>query len=50
MGVRVIVRVHLVFKVLNFFLQPLDLFFETFDSLIIVGVLVALLCLSHISS
>jgi len=45
-----IVRVHLVFEVLKFFLQPLDLFFEPFDSLIIVGMLVALLCLGHISS
>ena len=45
-----IVRVHLVLEILDLLLQPLDLFFEPFDSLIIVGMLVALLCLGHISS
>jgi hypothetical protein len=50
MGMWVIVRFHLVFQILDFFLQPLDLFFKPLDSLVIIGMLMALLGLGHVSS
>jgi len=43
MSVRMVVCLHLVLKILQFFLQFLDLIFERFDALVIVGMVVTVL-------
>jgi len=50
MRVRMVVSFHLVLQILHFLLQFLDLIFERLDPLVVIGVVVSVLCLGHVSS
>jgi hypothetical protein len=49
-SVRMVVGFQLLFHITEFFLQFLDLFFECFDPLIVIWMMVTLLCFSHVAS